>query len=642
MPTDLLAANNSAPTDLFAQQGINVPVASSYLSQLQQDGSDEWNTLKGDVQAVGAGLGNGLGGIATGGQQIANTAVNAINRVAGTNLPTDTTNYQNQFTGPANPTLPQKLLQGGASFVPYAAGGEAALPEKILGSDLLGRGVVGLGGTGAAYNQTMTPNPTALGDLKAAAANIAVGAPGMLASKALTGLAANQTPEALATNVAAADGTNTGLGAVLNSPTLQLAQKVGMAVPFGGGQGIKSMIADQVSNNGQSLLDGLSNGVAPQDVGASLQQALKTQLSGLQATKTQNYAAVNNMADNLGLNVGNSNAQSVALGALASINRDPRLRSTMDPGFIKDVEAAAQSAPVKTTTDPVNGTVLTPQPTSLKDANIYRGTLGDSANSAYQDGNMYQYGIYKSLRDGVGDDINSAITNSGSPELQAAHNSAQQFYAENIAPWEDPAIAKFARGGGDSDALVSAFVKPGLNNDRGNLISSLIDKLPDNQQSLPGYAYLSRANVPDPVTGNPTFDPLKFSQLYNNIGPNTKAALFGNGAARQQLDQYNNLVGMNKDILSANVAGTQHKALGGEALAALLGEHALGLHAVLGAAAGLAGGANVTNRLLTNPAVRNYVVNRIKNPVSYAPGMINKYTGGLGAVPTFLNNGQNQ
>lgn len=589
------------------------------------------------AQDVGTGIGNGLGGIAQGGEAIGNAMTRGINDLFGTNLPQNSTVYTNQFSGPSNPTFGDKLLQGMASFAPYAMGGELALPEEVLGSRLLGQGVIGQGVTGAAYGATQSQNPLS-GGIKGAVANVAMGVPGMIASKAFDGLAGNLTSDELAQNVAAAQGTNTGLGAVLNSPTLQFGQKAAMAIPFGGGQGIQNKITNQITNQGQNLLNNLSNNIAPQDIGSSLQQALKNQLSSLQTIKNQNYAKVNQLADNLNLNVGNDNTQQAATNALTSINQDPRLKSTIGKGFIKDIQSAAANNPVNTSTDVISGTTTNPQVVNLKNANIYKSTLSDKANTAYQDGNLYQYGIYKSLRDGVDQDINNAISNSGSPELQSAYNTAQQFYGNEIAPWEDPNIAKFARGNADPDTLISAFVKPGLNNDRGNLISSLVNKLPPEQQSLPGFSYLSRANTPDSVTGQPTFDPIKFTQLYNNIGPNTKNALFGNGPVRQQLEQYNNLIGMNRNILTSNIAGTQHKALGAEAALGALGEHFIGLPHVVAAGLGLAGGANIANRLLTNPMIRNAVVNRIQNPVPYTPGIVNKYTGGYGVTPGLAGN----
>lgn len=833
MPTDLFASNNSMPTDLFAQQGVQPP-APGYFANLANDFTSGVKTAGNELQAVGAGIGNGLGGIATAGQQIGNLPERAINAAFGTNIPLNTMNFQNQFSGPSNPTIQDKALQGAASFVPYAVGGLAGLPAEMLGSRLLAQGVVAPWLTGAAYNQTMNTDPTALGDATAGTFNIAMGAPGMIAHGVMGGLAGNIAPEALAANAAAAQGTNTSLGAVVGSPGLQFVQKLAMGVPFSGGQGIKTNITNQVTNAGQNLLSRMSGGVAPQDVGNILQSGLKNQLADLQAMKTANYAKVNDLADQAGLQVGRQNLGGAANNALSAINASDELSRSMPSNFVADMVNYTNPVKTTTTTDPIMGTQVTQKPNvySLQNSNIFRSILGEKANDAYMNGNNFMGGQYAKMKNALTSDIGDAIQNvpntqnipanvtlfHGSPtkinsitsnntdslgdvdfggvfasgnyqsalshgdnlhqislnendilrqqdidysqnyddvknalmkinpninknnidrayetimeqtpqtqykksdqeylgndpdntgimgwnaqamrgqlakelgykavetndehgtsylvlpgtpirpmknsndidptfgsqtintgigdKIKQEYDNAQNFYAQNIAPWEDPAIAKYAKFGGDPDTLISAFVKPGQTNDRGNLISSLVSKLPPEQQTLPGYAYLSRANVPDSVTGAPTFSPQKFSQLYNNVGPSTKDALFGvqGSPTRDSLDQYNNLVGMNKDILNANVAGRQHANLGWEAVAAALGEHHFGLHATAAVAGGLAGGANIANRALTSPAIRNYVVNRIQNRVPYTPGALNKYTGGLGMTPYFIN-GQNQ
>lgn len=639
MPTDLLAANNSAPQDLFAQNGINV--APSFTQNLQ----NEWNNGVGTLQAIGAGLGNGLGGIATAGQQLGNLGVRGINALTGSNLPQNTTNYQNQFSGPQDPTIGQKLLQGAASFVPYATGGEMAIPGRILGSGLLGT-VAKLGTTGFAYNQTMNPNPTLMGDLGGAAANIVAAAPGAIFSKGLNSLAANQTPEQLAANVASAQGTNTGLGAILNSPSLQFAQKIGMNVPFSGGQGIKSNITDQITQNGQDLLNNLSGGVAPQDVGGILQNGLKSQLGDLQSIKTQNYSNLNNLAQQAGLQISRDNMAKTAQDTLSAINSSDELKSALPKPFVNEIQNFASPSNTVTTTDPIVGTKVTNAPNqySLQDSNIFRSILEEKANDAYFSGNNYIGGVYNKMKGALTNDIQDAITNSNNPAIKQEYDNSQNFYAQNIAPWEEPAIAKYAKFGGDPDTLISSFVKPGAVNDRGNLISSLINKLPPAQQSLPLYAYLSRANIPDPVTGQLVLNPQKLSQLWNGLGANTKDALAGvrGTPQREQIEQYNNLVGMNKPILNANVANSQHKNIGWEAIAAAVAEHHYGLPATAGMAVGLAGTSAITNRLLTSPGVRNAAVNLIKNRALYEPNTITRYSGGLGVAPLFINPNQGQ
>lgn len=602
------------------------------------------------VQDIGAGIGNGLGGVAQGGEEIGNAMTRGINDLFGINLPKNTTNYTNQFTGPVNPSFGDKVLQGTASFVPYAASAELTLPEEILGSRLLGQGVVGQGLTGSVYGATQSNNPIS-GGITGAIENIAMGIPGMVVSKALNGLAGNLTSDELAQNVAAAQGTNTGLGAVINSPTLKFGQKVAMAIPFGGGQTIKNNITNQITNQGSNLLNNLSSGISPENVGENLNDALQSQLNSLQNIKRQNYKNVEDLANQSNTMIGRTNFSNTANGLLDKINQSDELKNNLSPGFVNEISSFVKpsgditiNSPILNVDGiPISSTTISKSPSySLQNSNIFKGILNDKASDAYAKGDNFSGSNYASLAKALGTDIDNGISNSDNQPLQQSYADAQKFYKDNISPWEDPSITKFTRGNGDADTLISSFVKPGLNNDRGNLINTLVSKLPPEQQSLPGYAYLSRANVPDSVTGKPTFDPIKFSNLYNNIGPNTKDALFGNGPQRQQLDQYNNLIGMNKNILASNVADNQHKAMGIEALAGILGGEHLGIATTLGLFGGLAGGANIANRLLTKPSIRNVLINRMQNPVPYSPGTINKFTGGYGITPSLTGLAGNQ
>lgn len=400
-------------------------------------------------------------------------------------------------------------------------------------------------------------------------------------------------PEDLQANLEAAQGTNTGLGNIIGSPTLKgLQENVLTHIPFSGAYTAMQKTANQLTQKGEDLIGKIGEGLPEGDQTKALQGALKD--SSKQATRDKNadYSEPNTIADEMGMVVGRKNLQAKAQETLDNLNKSPELMRGFPKDLLDDIQSYADNE----------------KGNSLKLSNIFRGTLGEKANSLYEAGNTHQSGIVSSLKDALGDDIKSAIKESGNPKLQESYDKAQSNYQTKYSTFEHPDIVKFTRKGGDADLMLSHFIRGG-SNDRAELLERLMQKLPENLKTLPLNMYLSKA-----IDENGKLNPPKLSTLYGALGEKQRAALVPDATMRKQLNNYTRAVNMNQGTfktmfnphtgqrnLDTLVGGAEiaigHMLAGGPGMAA-----ALPAGALLG---------QVTGKALTHEGLRNSLVNKM-------------------------------
>lgn len=408
--------------------------------------------------------------------------------------------------------------------------GIGALAEGLLNSSIpgaIGKNAIASAGYGALMN------PDSRG--QSAAIEGALGGAGGAVGSALSKLApsnllkTNISPEKLAENLDVARGTNTGLGDVIGSPFLKRQYENVLPKILGSGaENTLQGTAAQVTNRGNDLLNQMLGGNSPTGVGQALQDALKAAQKEAQQMKTTVYNSSNKLADQMGVKIGRENFAKQALDTITDIKKSPNeLAPELQQNLIKSL---------KRYSNPENNN-------NLKLTNIFRGKLGDKASAAYREGNSYEGRLYDNLKNALSDDIEKAIPKDAANPLRQKYDAAQQFYREKIVPFEDPAITKFTREGGDPDLLLSSFVKTGTQ-DRGNLLSKLSENLPEHLKGLLPYGFFSKA------IENGELNPLKLRTLYKSLGPTQKEALFSQPELAKSMSDYSKLVGMNTEPLT--------------------------------------------------------------------------------------------
>lgn len=527
-----------------------------------------------------------------------------------------------------DPTLSDKIIRGLVEGIPsFALPGAPATTVAGKATPLIGK-MIHDALLQSGYWSTQTKDPR-----EGAVSGAIGGAVGPVIGKAFNYLRpsnlfrGNLSPEDLAKNQKSAEGTNTGLGNIVESPSLnRLQENILPHVIGSGAENTMQKNSNIISQMGNDLLEKVRGNNQPGDYGIKLQNALKKASKEASQEKTEGFKALNKAADDAGLIIGRENFSAKAKDYLDEINSSPELKAETEPSLISDLERYSENK----------------MGNNLKSSNIFRGKIGEKANDAYVNGKPYSNQVYTALRDALGNsedansDIGEAFSKSGNQDLKDLYTKNQIDYREKFKPFEDKDIVKFTRKGGDPDLLLPHFLRGGKN-DRATILTKLTSSMPPQEAQLPLYAYLSKA-----VDENGNADPIKLSSLYRNLGENQKNALIKDKDIKNQLSSYSNLVGMNKNsfnLMFNPKTGARNQSNLATDLALKIaqvigGGYAGGAKGLLATLAGGAIGGRVTNKLLTSERVRNSLIKTmLKNKEISLSGM-----SGIGSAITNVYN----
>jgi hypothetical protein len=438
---------------------------------------------------------------------------------------------------------------------------------------------------------------------KAAMGAVTQGIAGPLLSKGMEGyekarlakLFGTASPEEVTRNAKMAGNLPVGLGDVIESPGLKRLQENVLArVPGSGVSTTQRIVADAIRDRGENLLKTIKGNYQGKDINADIGKILDDTSAAVHQEKRNLYNALDASANKAGLTITAPNYQRTAKEILDEIKSNPFQDLKKEDSLISMLESA---------TGEKSGT--------LKNANIFRGQLGDAISQATRDGDLYKVKVLKSLKKGLDEDIDSAFMNSGKPELKEAYQKSQKFYHENIGPLEENEITRFTRKDADTDLLLSSFIKTGQN-DRSILAEKLMSVLGDKNKNLPGYGYLKRA-VEKREDGSEYVDARKLSQLIDKLKSGQFETLFPDSQVRKQLKDYVSLTKKNGEALTQMHNPKTGQRMGELALtgiggmvteAMLRGGTPTATLTALGGIAGTIGSSRLANKFLTSPKVR--------------------------------------
>lgn len=461
-------------------------------------------------------------------------------------------------------------------------------------------------------------------------------------------------PEELTRNLKLAEGTETGLGNIIESPWLQRLHENVLPHVIGSGAE-KTMLknASKISEKGESLLSKARGGEeVSENYGQKIKAALQEAHQKVEQEKNANFNKVNELAEKSGIGTQRKHLRSEAESILKQIKSDPDLAKFTNSSDIKLIEDIARPGkkvaesegkgstrtfeqaneqpnyhgpidigtgnPSESILNKSSYSVTRPTPTSggrinvitgkpieephnysLKNTDILRSKIGENAYEAHVKGEKPKASIYSRLKKALEQDVDEAIESSSNKELKEARKSAMEHYKTEFAPFKDKDITKFIKEGGDPDLILSHFLKTGTN-DRAMLLQklSLKTKSPAN---ILAHAYLS------PAYKNGQLDPIKLSALYHKLGPNQRKELFGL-RFNEQLKDYTDLVHKNREAFGLMFNPKTGARLGH--IGSVAGAVGSGAHAIPGLiATGVAG--KLANKALTSPVYRKKIVEAI-------------------------------
>lgn len=568
MPRDLFAEDTQQqgpePVDLFEKYNINPEQKSSSFTG---DASPETTGFKGiaqDALSSASNLLSGLGNMVTqlpgqaygAGKQILTNpkraAANAASGVLGLphdvfNAPANVADYlaRKKLINPHDlhvrsaPTTEElasilgagghesgdELLRGIAEFAPALRG------LKALGAGGKAANAISAAGISAGQNQDPLANAL-LGPASEAGLKLAGKAVKLPAKLAPTNLyRGTLTPEELQKNLEIARGTNTNLGQILENPKLQRKLENDLTKqPFSGANEVLQNTGRQVQKRGVELLDEMTGEAHPENIGRTLQDALKKAEKDVIKEKQARFAETNKEAEKFGVKVGRKNLGEKAKDILEEIDSTPELKRQVPSNVIGDLKYYSKNAD---------------KSHSLKATDIFKGTLGSESHKAFLAGDKHIGNWYKSLKDSLDKDVDIAIESSPSDKLKSLHKEGREFYKNYVVPFEDKDIVKFTKKGGDPDLIVSHFLKNSRSSDRQGLLNKLVQQLPSKEAKLLARSYFSRA-----IDKNGELNPQKMTTLYNNLGKGQEELLFNDPVMQNKFRDYLNLVKKNDRALN--------------------------------------------------------------------------------------------
>lgn len=434
-------------------------------------------------------------------------------------------------------TLADKLVQGLAQYAPAMAlpGANLGKAGEAIGAIPKVGGFLGEAASQAvpqaAFAATQNENPMA------GAAEGAIGAGiGTAIGRGLNAIRPSKlfrgelSPEELAHNLEISKGTETGLGRLVESPTLMRVQENILPNVIGSGaEKTMQRNAKLIQDKGQDILNKVHGNIEPEDYGYQLQNALKEATNQATSQKNEMYGQLNKIANEHKLNIGREHFQKEASEILNDIEQSPELKEEFGKDLYNDIKRYSKN----------------PVGNNLKLSNIFRSKLGDKSSDLYINGKKYESSLLDKLKNALSNDIDSAFENSGNPKLKQTYNEAQKNYQQNFKPFEDKDLLKFSRRGGDPDLILSHFLKMG-GNDRSNLllkISKAVSPQNNEKGNILAASYLSKA-----LDESGELNPVKFKALYNKLGKNQRKVLFGD--MHKEIKNYADLVHKNNEAFN--------------------------------------------------------------------------------------------
>lgn len=572
--------------DLLAKyKGEDVPREPLKKSFLGQLASDTGESVKGIV-----------GGIYNPAAQLANlvTPKSYQDKFGSAPIIEEPRTLGGQVAGVASGILP---FMGAANLGMQGlnAGVRAGIPgAQALAGNNTAANIARLGGGSAAYGAVMDPEDRMRGALIGGAIGAGTGGigAGINALRPSNMFRGKLTPEELQANTIAARGTNTALGNVIESPSLQwLNENVVRKIPGSGSERTALKTAQQVSDRGNSMLGKFLGSGNKKTYDVEIQNALKKAAAETQAASNANYSKVDQLADARGLIVDRKNLSKTSYDILEEITKSPELSRKLPKNIKEDLRFYA---------NPKNAN-------SLKLTNIFRGQLGEEASKLSREGSKYQAGIFNRLKNSLTKDIDDSIPRNRQDPLRAEYDAAQNFYRENVVPFEKPEVSKFVRRGGDAQTLIGTFLKTG-SSDRSALLESLMRHLPESDKGLVTYGYLSNS-----LKGG-KLNPNTLATKINKLGDRQKEVLFNDIGMQGATQDYSRLVGMNKKPLSAMFNPETGRIAADFFPTLIAGSAGLGMGGLAGMGATLGGSAllgRVASKAMTSEKLRESLVNKM-------------------------------
>ena len=461
-------------------------------------------------------------------------------------------------------------------------------------------------------------------------------------------------------NLRAAEGTETSLGRILgNSWLTDLSENMLSYVPFSGARKSQTKTMESLEKKAEGALSNLSGGKTFEDVdlGEVAQKSLQKTAQGKREISSENYTAISDLANELGLKFDTGNVKETSKEILRELNKTPLLAERAKKKYgslIDDLErysgmekkSITTSSEYKThktneqisskrntgglfndetqaTREVINYEPRAQEPgvfdyaqgkftpekslpkETIESLGILRSNMGEDAWKALTSGERYESGKYSQMQKAFDRDINQIIEESGNEELKSMGKNAKDYFIKEIVPLNKPRMMKYINDPQleNSDTIFSDFIRQGKI-DRPKITQSFMNNLGQEGQEAARAGYFGGPRMEN--------DAKAMASQYNKIGPKTLEALVPDAQIRQQVGDVANLARMNpQGFLDMFNPKTGAKSLFMEGLKLAGGATLSGLSVLNPVTAAFVPLAYGINEALTSPTVRKNIVKEL-------------------------------
>ena len=357
----------------------------------------------------------------------------------------------------------------------------------------------------------------------------------------------------LAANLRSAQGTETGLGRVLQSPGMaKTYENVSTHIPFAGGANAFSRTGEKIKERANETIAGLNkNGlvVNPNEAAnALLHEAKNTQ----NKIKNDMFKPVEKLEKKENFQVELPKSTSRARANIKSIEDGPLYKHND-----KFKAAARKLFGLTNTSEKVKSEILGPNglplisktnTPSIVETRMVADDLYEAGKKMLNNNNSadQQRGkLYISLAKDIRKELIEEINTKGSPELQKADALAMANFKQNYVPFLDEDIHGLLKGGNLSETFIRDVIRPSKINDEVNDIIKVKALLPEEQKALLGQGYLASA-----INKEGQLDPRELLKKINSLGSKQFNELFDE-TGKQALLDFERLVKNNPEAMNA-------------------------------------------------------------------------------------------
>lgn len=426
--------------------------------------------------------------------------------------------------------------------------------------------------------------------------------------------------EELIANFRAAQGTQTPLGNIIDSPLLKgIFENVTSEVPFSGADKITGSIAKDVKSRANELLAKSEAGLVPGDRRTQFKEAIEGAYNKQNQIKRELYRPADEIAKADKFKVELPTFSSEAKKYNSLFKNSPLMQQDKDFSRTFNQFKNYEKPYLEKSLNTIGPDGLLAPPDikypTIASAKSFASRLDKEAANYRKSPDPSHRNIasrYEGLAKAIRDDLKLGIETKGSPELKQALESADKNYSENFSQFLDRDVYKYTQDLDNIDNIINEIIKPGKATDKYSRLEKIQKVLPDEQKNILGNEWLRRA-----IDKEGDLDPKHFARLIDSLGKKQFEALFPDANYRQQLLDYGRLRGMNEKALSrmANPA-TGQKAIkpsiiggqiGGAVGLAATGNPLMAIASLLGAPLG----SKAVNKYLTSPEVRKKLIDKL-------------------------------